>query len=110
MSAPTTVAEVLEQAADRIEERGWTQGAYLRTDGTCCARGAIRLTLGGEVGENFDEDKLYVSDGGDFECDVIWTLHHELDTSLMEWNDDPERTADEVIALLREVAAAERAS
>lgn len=101
----TPVANILNRAADRLSKEGaWAQRALAKTlDGThvapnnsdaCswCAIGAIRA-----------ETK-----------DVY--LHHRVEIALGKaigtpyltiWNDDPERTQDEVVATFRKAAQRE---
>lgn len=113
MSAPLSVADVLERAADLIEPEGaWTQHHYARNEygtpfihcsrypegvATCfCANGAINVAAGNKPTEdytpatNFFADMFADGDSGD-------------------WNDAPARTQAEVVAKLREAAALARA-
>src|SRR4051812_6319473 len=108
MSAPLTVAEVLERAADLIEPEGaWTQGVWARDASgagdpdvgqeVCfCAFGAIYKSCGyrfGEVG-----------------LAALTAVGDEVDGfRIQEWNDAPNRTQAEVVAKLREAAAISRA-
>jgi len=110
VSAPLSVADVLERAADLIGPEGaWTQGAYARTadaeyldaglipsDATCfCAAGAI-ARVAGSAGMFSYADRVGLVAG----------FGHG--TSIIGWNDDPERTQAEVVAKLREAAALAR--
>lgn len=92
------VAKVLETAAEVINERGWCQGIYRKDSGEVCAIGALvtadcRLELGGQA---------YPRAVG-----AVSGAAHRLDPEVMsvvEWNDRPGRTKDEVVQLLRDTA------
>ncbi len=88
MSA-VTPAEVARKAADLIERDGWCQGRFRNGRRRCLVAAlddvsheavtelaVVRVVLKEHTGERWSSD----------------------------WNDAPERTADEVIALLRQVA------
>ena len=74
---------LLLKAANMIETHGWIQGAASNGHGFC-ALGAICLT-----GENY--------------CAAIDALHRIV-PQIMDWNDAPGRTKEEVIATLRKAA------
>lgn len=108
--AGRSVADVLDAAADLLSKPGaWTQGAYARDadgndlvsndDGVVVPLQAVCFCLYGAVayveGETISESKA-----GQF--------LEGLNVSAIEWNDDPERTQDEVVAKLREAAQASR--
>lgn len=88
-------AKILLKAADLIEQRGHCKNAYQSMDGRLCALGAIRVASG------FDANSL--------SCySVVNTpamrVALAVDDSVHFWNDEPERTAAEVVATLRSVA------
>jgi hypothetical protein len=103
-----SVAEVLERAADLLEEPdAWTQGVYARdhnnrqTDdrdkAECfCALGAINYAAGRHdlSWDAREQQRVFEEISG---IDDVPT-----------WNDDPERTQSEVVAKLREAAALAR--
>lgn len=104
-----TVAEVLDGAADLLTPEGaWMQYDYcdemfataeeVKASTCWCAEGAVACMLGvpGDVGERW--------------CDERIALFGDLDgkLNLADWNDDPRRTKDEVVAKLREAAALAR--
>ena len=109
MNKPQTVADVLETAACILSDpKAWTRGALaLDADGdevgpispeaTCfCTVGAIARAIGDNSNFGLRSD-----------------AHNKLRTLLptfyiSEWNDAPYRTHDEVVAKLREAAAAAR--
>jgi hypothetical protein len=101
------VAADLRAAADVLRRDGWTQGDYV-ADGCHCLVGAIVAALGGKDGEGsipIDNQpralaarRTLAQHFGDMSTD--WWA------DLIDWNDDPDRTADEVIAALEAAADA----
>lgn len=91
-----TVADILTQAADLLEERGWCQNRAEDRDGHFCAVGALDAALG--------VVEPYLTLGGLF-SEAVRALRAHIGTSVVCWNDAPGRTADEVIGLLRRAAA-----
>lgn len=95
----STVKEDLLKAAALIEEEGWCRGKYLNADGQRCVLGALSdVTADLPV----DADRR-----------LRRAINHlkrglNITVALVEWNDDPRRTKDEVFAALH--AAAEVAS
>jgi hypothetical protein len=98
----STVADVLDRAADVIVERGHHKRNYVGLDGSVCAVGAIRVAIaGGPVSPlRIDQFDTYRSAQA-WASDVVGS-------PISRWNDAPERTAGEVIAALREAARRER--
>lgn len=100
-----TVSQVLWEAADLIEEHGHTKHVYyLSPEGIdagwwrpgyrMCAVGAIGLASGRrKVIPMTDEGKSAVA-----------AVVQAIGVDLQDWNDAPERTSTEVVALLRETA------
>lgn len=85
-----TPAEVLRKAAEYLETHGWMQGDYGVPGGPSCLLGAMRKTTRATTP---DYDIAY------------WAIRKSVGGRLpVEWNDQPGRTAEEVIAKLREVA------
>lgn len=107
MSAQT--AADLRAAADVLEWDGWTQEEYVGPNGCRCIVGAVTKVLGGDDGEMsvpvankerlFAARRLVATQIGDARTDYWFDV--------IDWNDEPGRTADEVIVALR--AAADRA-
>ena len=99
------VAADLRAAAEVLERGGWTQGRYYRPETGCrCAIGAIVAVLGGHDTEFTIPDEAqprWRAVEGALEAH----LNHFIDI----WNDEPGRTADEVIAALRAAADAAEA-
>lgn len=106
-------SEILNKAADLIEQRGWTQGCSGWDDdgdGTpLCLEGGIQAALGSgmELLANLRACPAYiaVSDylGRDLESDL------KFFTGVFAWNDALHRTAEEVIEVLRATAVIEAA-
>lgn len=98
------VADALDKAAEVIETRGWFQGdlyANGEDDGACavCAWGA--LIVAKKAGGDSEHSTMR-------ERSAIRAVTGVA--ALANWNDTPGRTKDEVIAVLRAAAEAERAS
>ncbi|OZF40777.1 hypothetical protein CH296_00535 [Rhodococcus sp. 14-2496-1d] len=95
-----TISEILARAADLIEEHGWMQGEYVNDKGCLCAVGAIRIAADGKVEGHFPSNAA---------TQAIDLMAGHLDAgSVIEWNDDVDRTQTEVVGALR--AAATRAA
>jgi hypothetical protein len=96
--------QILTKAANIIGERGWFQGASVDPDGTgVCAVGAMRVA----VGLNPLPDDYVPADEEDVdhasEEFVQWLGIYAM--SVVDWNDSPRRTKEQVITALRECAA-----
>jgi hypothetical protein len=93
-----TTADVLNRAADLLEEFGWRQESTgSRQDGSMCAVGAIY-----EASEDFGFPAF--SETARQAC-AIDGFPDELEMwPLAVWNDEPGRTKAEVVARLREAA------
>ena len=104
MNQPMPTSEVLNRAADLIEERGWTQGDgwVLREstpDAPLCLEGGIQAATG-LVGQD-RLDALWA-------CPAWTAVADYLDTlNVYGWNDRAGRTASEVVEVLRACAAIE---
>lgn len=88
-----TPADVLDAAADLLESDGWIQGEEQTEHGRC--------VVGALVGSVGEEASLR----------TFCAAHDLLAVRVGPvplWNDEPERTADEVIETLRKVAAEAR--
>lgn len=98
------VADVLDKAADRIETTGWIQG-HLMVEGEdpdtspVCLVGALRYVVFGAPNDTRPSDGL------------LRAAAKALPINMLAlWNDEPGRTAAEVVAVLREAATRERAA
>jgi hypothetical protein len=91
-----TVAEVLEATADRIERLGWTHGPFIaeHTDKCCIITGAPFAT---QRSAAFKFLAKWL--GGDPDSPAGF---------LIDWNDTPGRTQEEVLTALRAAAQAAR--
>lgn len=93
----------LLQAADLIEKQGWCQGDYESDNGQVCILGALRFVIAGST------DVVALQQSPKYKDYVLCTdqisaaLHGKLPH---QWNDERDRTKDEVVALLREVGNA----
>jgi hypothetical protein len=85
-------ARVLEAAALEIEVRGWTQAVACDEGGRVCAMGALKTALAIDPAAyiGWAEAEQIVGAFGD---DACWEM--------AGWNDEPDRTADEVTLLFR---------
>ncbi len=99
--------EVFARAREIIEERGWTQRKVVDDDGCVCLDGAVRLACGGREERGRDCMRyIHLPDIGDhpeyYRARKQLTSH--LGGGFEYWNDEPERTVDEVLELLNELA------
>lgn len=102
------VAADLRAAADVLERDGWTQGDYGRPSGCKCLYGGIHFAV--TDGESVSDVEL--SREEEKRADAAASRVMEVVDAggwldLLDWNDEPGRTAAEVVAALR--AAADRA-
>lgn len=93
--APTvTRADVLNRAADLLEEFGWCQGTLgSKAHGEFCILGAAYQAA----------RDLGVTRGYGVYCEGAYWVGLDEETAF-RWNDDPRRTKPEVVARLRELA------
>jgi len=99
-------SEVLRKAADEIRRRGWHQGAMGsslvdRESCSLCAAGALNVVLGGDPWSY----ALIGSDASRAMLDVTGAS-----PLIEDWNDDPERTVDEVLDAFERAAVTAEAS
>lgn len=107
------IPEVLTKAADYIDEHGHHRGGFMHR-GAVCARGAINAIVNGDpdaCGEVDGEADLVTLTLADH-LGLRTNRNADLDSGhlnplnvLGRWNDDPDRTAEEVTAALRACAA-----
>lgn len=93
-------AEILETAAEVIEERGWCQNVLVSDDGRFCAIGAI----------NEASYRVWGLNALRFEASrqSILALDRQVQGFCHDWNDRPERSEFDVIDALKHAAKAER--
>lgn len=122
--APVTPADLLRMAALYLRRHGWHQGTYYNTTidtstPPACAAGAIGIACAGHKVEHFaqlDGDTLadYLATLGAF-VDYLDDFHPlfcvdedgfviDEHISPYSWNDDPARTAEQVITALEAAA------
>lgn len=97
--------ETLFRAAEILEDRGWCQGLLTNDRGEHCAVGALCVALEQQMRCNYGDlvrsgplniFAAYLPPGSDDrETGVV---------KITRWNDNPERTAQEVITALRRAA------
>lgn len=103
-------SEILRRAADEIRRRGWYQGEFAPRetvnfdDCPVCAWGAINAV------QNGDPREWYVKDGPAYESVALHVLAATVGGSkyysVPSWNDDPERTVEEVLDAFERAAQA----
>jgi hypothetical protein len=110
LSAPLTVHKVLLNAADLIEQRGWTRGIHQDAEGRLCVHGAINVAVlgmpcvGNIVIFRLDE---FLTGAWVQLRDYLLAKGVEPDSvsaGCIIWNDAPGRTKEEVLQALREAA------
>lgn len=109
----TSSSDILRRAAEVLGEKGWTQGQSMDNEGRMCAVGAIRYAghemLGGSMwGHRFDEagaavDVFFAHLNSGLKPQHI--VPGDVPISIPEWNDNPERTAEDVILELKRAAS-----
>lgn len=93
-----TTCEVRLKAADAIEKLGHAKYALEDVDGSICIGGALNFALTGRAAlPSCDEDVYPVVESMGFGSDgyASWTR-------MVNWNNEPIRTAGDVIARLRD--------
>ena len=89
-----TARDVLRHAALIIEERGWVQRVLSNAEGQVCALGAIYTAA---TGEAYGAPDRYCDEAAE-------ALSEHVGADIEDWNDAQGRTAEQVIAALREAA------
>lgn len=79
--------QVLLDAADILEERGWIQGFSRTSDGYCIMGALDAASAVTEPARN-----------------ALFMLAYKIGGPVPQWNDTPGRTKEEAIAMLRETA------
>lgn len=99
-----TAVDILDAAIDRLNERGWTQNEQGRKEGPNCLTGAVYWGTADLIcASAIEVEREFVA------VDVAYAalerrLRDKLGrwAGLQGWNDQPERTAEDVILLLKE--------
>ncbi|MCX4414556.1 hypothetical protein OOK43_14860 [[Kitasatospora] papulosa] len=97
---PVTVTEHLELTALVIERYGWTQGKHRTRSGRACILGAQAVLLRLSIGDENTVDRAGQRLQAVLRSRGCTLAYHR-------WNDMPDRTAAEVIALVRTAARTE---
>ena len=93
--SPDLHAEVLNIAADIIEQRGWCQNNMMDPEGRVCLLGALNMSSSGARIQVWDHVSPVIDD-----------LAKYLGVSIIvTWNDEVGRTQFEVVNVLRKRAA-----
>ena len=104
-----TANETVERAADAIEYHGWTKWVTLDREGRMCIQGAIMYVLSGNADE-MPEDMQPYHDAMQLVAEHVkgrlpYNAFSDTGT-VCAWNNEVAQTKEEVISVLREVAAA----
>jgi hypothetical protein len=91
----TKIADVLDGAAELIEYCGWTQNQFGTLREGLCVSGALNAMPAG-------------FDNGEARYFFYSRLHEQLNTDAVTWNDQSDRTEQDVIDKLREIATIAR--
>lgn len=102
--ADITPVELVDQALDRLQTQGWRQGENGPVDGTNCLNGALwygLMDLSGvtELSNSF----AFLSPFATVVKAINRTLGITVGDGFSGWNDRPERTAEDVLLLLKQV-------
>jgi hypothetical protein len=102
--------QIYRAAADVIRTNGWIQGAFYRggpgrTPAKCpvCLEGAVRIATSGNP-IDLNDDGFHAVNW--LESQVV----KSQDRDAIDWNDNPDRTVDEVLAALEQAAVAAEAA
>jgi hypothetical protein len=112
--APTP-ADLLRGAALYLERHGWTRDNYFahhdRPTPPACVLGALAMAVYGQATDDpysgvndLAANRMFCRVADYLDCHVALATAGVLD-SVVLWNDDESRTAEQVIAALREAAA-----
>lgn len=105
MTDHNAVADVLDDAADYIEKNGWVQckpGRYVETGGDCASNALVEV---GEWGETLQVAHAALASSAEIPG---WSTLDQAWNAVQEWNDEPERTKQEVLDAFRLAAKSER--
>lgn len=98
-------SEILNKAADIVEQRGHSKGVYSDSTGRVCAVGAINAAILGTT--KIEHLPIWYSGLDTHAGRVLHSLVCADEYwSITDWNDAPERTKEEVVAALRQAAEA----
>lgn len=102
--APTEIKlepwqEILLRAADILEEHGWVQGQIGYDGEGYCAFGAMIKALATVNHMGLDDAMMKLGN-------AVATIGSPFDSAIFRWNDREDRTKEQVISKMREVANA----
>ncbi len=100
-------SDVLDRAADLMEERGWYRGFFISDDGAVCHLGAIYAAAGRHVHRQSTGGTWFrvIDDRVDEpRRAVYWDCMAIGEASIPAWNDIRCQSKDEAVAKLREAA------
>lgn len=98
---PVTTA-ILEKAADIITTKGWTQNNYTDKDGRVCLVEAINQAACTMC--STAQTRIGAADSAAYALRKHLYLSPFNTPNLVAWNDDPQRTAEDVILALKQTA------
>lgn len=95
-------AEILVRAAELLGEKGWCQGTPRNAQGEMCARGAICAATHELAG---DDPISWAWWNADSRLRDYVNKETGLHMDVPDWNDMPERTAEDVILMMKRAAS-----
>jgi hypothetical protein len=98
------LADIFDKAADEILVRGHIKESCINAAGEVCALGALSLAAGLQVVDPVTDKWNGPPVAYHLIDRIIRLMANRLGVYTAEWNDAPERTADEVIEELRQTA------
>lgn len=90
-----SVNEIFKEAAEYLEENDWIQGSYVTMAGPRCAMGAILRAAGGDI--------LLIKAARSY-LNIYLSEHYGYYGQVEAWNDEDERTKEDVILAFKELA------
>lgn len=115
MSQDMRVSEVLDLAADLIEERGWITGSagWRVQSGGLCIEGAMAAAMGLRIDAEHDPNEVELSQlhacpAYAAVMNYLGDIEGKLPISLWYWNDHIAGNRDYVVSVLRGAAAFQR--
>lgn len=101
-----TVAQILRKAAEALRKKGHTKGTRLNHAGQMCAIGAIEHVTNGNY---IDDSDAAVKALGEHvpQSPIERHTRNPISWAIADWNNAPERTAEEVIATFEAAACCE---
>lgn len=99
--------EVLAKAAEYIGEHGWCQGRSMDEEGRVCAMGAINavLPIPHDI-RDLHAEARYLLAAAVARCLLTKYIDNApgRELTVISWNDDPSRTAEDVILAMKRAA------